>query len=356
MTEFNVLVTGNGFDIHHQKKTKYSDFIDFAKKYYLSSDKANKDKQELIEKIQDDKIVETLNNNFNDFLVYFFSYSEVVNGWVDFEKLIENVTKFFKWYIADCVSERHVSILDMMGVDRNKNLIVSSFHKIFRVDGRHGILNNEFKSELFGIDQRKVIECLRMEFDKLCILFETYLSVIEPIIREEKNNWVFKQIKNIKADHVITFNYTNTYKRYGIQKEQITYLHGSLDNKNIVWGFNDDNEKELEFVYFKKYFQCIIKGTEILENTTKLLNVKFCHRGSVECAHIHFFGHSLDKTDEEELIRLLNLGEYVTVYYLDLDDKCEKIMKIIDLLGKEEAVIRIKEKAIVFKQITDDKC
>lgn len=357
MEELNILVTGNGFDLHHQMKTRYTDFLEFVKKFYDSSNEQQEYYLNLMKKVNNDEKLSKFNKHGDsDFIMYFCSYSREINGWVDFEQLIKNVTDFFKWFI-----DQDEYILHMIDMEYGDRIICSNFQKIFDVDNlrQRCTLKEKYRSNLLGIDGKKIRECLCKEFDNLCIIFMTYLDVVEPVTRDENNIWVYKQIKNIRADHVITFNYTNTYKRYEIQKEQITYLHGSLENENIVLGYNDDNEKELEFVYFKKYFQCIIKDTEILENTIDKIDKQFFRASSVkpvERVHIHFFGHSLDKTDKEELVQLLEWGTYVTVYYLDLDDKCEKIMKIIDLLEKEKAVKRIKEKTIVFEQITDNRC
>ena len=46
MAEVNILVTGNGFDIHHGMKTKYTDFLEFTKDYRAG-------KVEYIEKVSE---------------------------------------------------------------------------------------------------------------------------------------------------------------------------------------------------------------------------------------------------------------------------------------------------------------
>lgn len=356
MEELNILVTGNGFDLHHHMKTKYTDFLEFIKMYYNSTEEAKEYQLNIIQNVKNKETIEKLNKyGDSDFLLYFSAYLEQVNTWVDFEQLIKGVIDFFKWYINIEKSGGDSLNFNSVNMNATHKLIAKNFYKSISFEKGYYFLKKEYLSTILGINYKKILAYLITEFDNLCIIFETYLKDIEPVVREKKNNYVYEQIKNINADHVITFNYTNIYDKYGIPKEKITYLHGSLENENIVLGYNDDNEKDLQFVYFKKYFQCIINGTDILENTIDRLNIQL--RNSIkEHVHIHFFGHSLDKTDEEELVQLLEWGQYVTVYYMDLDDKCEKIMKIIDLLEKKKAVKRIKEKTIVFEQITGKTC
>lgn len=73
-------------------------------------------------------------------------------------------------------------------------------------------------------------------------------------------------IKGLNPDHILSFNYSNTYERvYGVGKcIQYAYIHGKADSEknvescNMVLGIDeylkgDSKNTELEFLTFKKY-------------------------------------------------------------------------------------------------------
>lgn len=364
MKQLNILVTGNGFDLHHHMKTKYSDVIEFFTRYKRFYDRSHPRSSIgldfcifLDEEIGHSTLQKIDKYIDSDFLIYFELFKDKVDGWVDFEKLIRNVTKFFRWFIKEC-KEKGGYMVDEKEIDSSNRLIANSFSKIIYQDGRYYVIKDEYKNNVYGVDDKKIIECLRADFDIFCNLFEIYLWAIEPKIRNvNDDDYVYKQINDIKAEGVITFNYTNSYARYNIS--DVAYIHGCLDKGNIVLGFDDDEETELEYVYFKKYFQCIIKKTEILEKIMSKYNNKVydVEERRDRPIHIHFFGHSLDETDREELVQLLNWGKYVTVYFLNVDDMSQKVIKLINLLGKKNAVSRIHDGTIAFEYIdADRKC
>ena len=221
----------------------------------------------------------------NNFVQYFMSYDAEVKGWIDFEVLIKNITTDI---------EKVMNRIDDMNAKGN------------------GIyIKKELANDLVGINRKAVIKILCKEFDDLCDSLWLYLKDIEPHYREIKPEFTYQQIENIGADAVITFNYTDTYKRYGISSENAIHVHGSLEENNIVLGFDDDDEKELQYVYFKKYMQCILKRTPILDQynfSVEVLGEGGINTYDYENPIMHFFGHSLDATDREKLIYLFNIA------------------------------------------------
>lgn len=340
----NVLVLGNGFDLHHKMKTKYSDFIDYIN--YLIDNKADSDVVNLPKEFGE-----------NNFLNYFIAYDDQVGGWIDFEilvrditKEIENSLKMFKGKIALLIIE----------LNENQKLLYKAFDKIYNnFDDRYEI-SSEFKNKITGINKKTLINVLRKEFEEFCKCIYFYLMNYEPGCRDNQDinsTMIYQQIKNINADAVITFNYTDTYIRYGIDSDKVVHVHGSLKDKNIVLGFNDDNEDELDFVYFKKYMQCILKHTPIIEDydfTQEIVDRYGDTTFERSKPQIHIFGHSLDETDRETLLYIFNCANNIIVYYRDEDDMEEKIEKIIKLLGKKEALKKIYDKTIDFELIRHD--
>lgn len=67
---------------------------------------------------------------------------------------------------------------------------------------------------------------------------------------------------------------------------------------------------------------------------------------------ITFFGHSLDISDEDLLRELLSSDiHHIIIYYKNELDRSEKIMNLIKILGKKEAIERINKGEICFKPI-----
>jgi len=286
------------------------------------------------------------------------SYNAEVKGWIDFEVLIKNITVDIEKVM------NRIDDIEIEGEEKYKNgiignaretLLAKSFSKIFDIDNGNGIyVKKDLANYLVGINRKVIIKILRKEFDGLCDSLWLYLKDIEPHYREIKSEFTYQQIKNIGADAVITFNYTDTYKRYGISSENVIHVHGSLVENNIVLGFDDDNEKELQYVYFKKYMQCILKRTPILDQynfSAEVLGEEGINRHDYKNPIMHFFGHSLDVTDREKLKYLFDNASRIKIYYYDEDDHEEKIEKVIELLGKQDALIGMHEKRIDFIQI-----
>lgn len=155
------------------------------------------------------------------------------------------------------------------------------------------------------------------------------------------------QIKAINPVYVISFNYTDTYKLYGIASDDVFHVHGSLEKDNMVLGYDDDCPEELEFIYFKKYFQRIQKLTGYINrekfDTTDEYGLTFSN-----AVIIHFYGHSMDKTDGDIIRELKRNSRGFVVYTYNQEDYEQKVINLIDVFGKEEATKMIQNGFIKF--------
>ncbi len=184
----------------------------------------------------------------------------------------------------------------------------------------------------------------------------------------QKDIYELLKIKDDKIDHVLSFNYRNNYnEKYNGVKQDVNntcYVHGMVDyeheihklaknekgkdydsenikkliekNKMII-GFDeyrDDDKKnrQLDFIYYRKYFQRILKGTgsqylNWLENN--------------ELKNIYIFGCSLDVTDKD-IIRDLFLRKAVNtkikIYYHDEEAHNRMIINLICILSQEKVI------------------
>ncbi len=219
----------------------------------------------------------------------------------------------------------------------------------------------------------KLRRSLIYEHDKFVMALGIYIDFFIRTIYEECDiqRDIYRLLKlreNDKIDHVLSFNYINNYnEKYNGVKQDVNntcYVHGMVDyeheihklaknekgkdydsenikkliekNKMII-GFDeyrDDDAKnrQLDFIYYRKYFQRILKGTgsqylNWLENN--------------ELKNIYIFGCSLDVTDKD-IIRDLFLRKAVNtkikIYYHDEEAHNRMIINLICILSQEKVI------------------
>lgn len=346
--ENNVLVIGNGYDLAHGLNTRYDDFIRYIKNAI--------DDDSFIQK-QDDrefvrKCIET-----NGFLKYFLAYTNVVPGWVDLEKLIREVVNYFEIFFENCnvfVNARQSIELNTMddNVSRQKVRVIECLSRFDLFDQnniRGYILYKHMKpiyyTNSYGLNKREVLKFLKAQLDEIIELLQRYLIyATDDLDRIDK----IQQIADINPRYVISFNYTNTYKLYGINENDVFHVHGKLgsDPNNMVLGFNDEDPENLDFVYFKKYFQRIQKLTGYIDREKIVID----NSGRIEKTIIHFYGHSMDKTDEDVIVKLRSFAMKFVIYIHNQDDYEQKVINLIRVFGKEEATKMIQIGFVKFVQ------
>lgn len=201
-------------------------------------------------------------------------------------------------------------------------------------------------------------------------------------------------IESLTIGHVLSFNYSNTYKKmYGTDdKIKYDYIHGiadgnnTLESNNMVLGIDEyltgrKRDKETGFITFKKYYQRIYKGTGCeyknwiykIKESCKFIETKLRTEYPVQIPFVKFandarhnlyiFGHSLDVSDKDILKDLiLNDNIYTTIYYhKTYDDNGKddngridlgsKIVNLVKVIGQDELIRRTggSTKTIEFK-------
>lgn len=225
---------------------------------------------------------------------------------------------------------------------------------------------NLFKEDSFCNNEvKKMIETLINELNNLIRCLEIYLDYVIDNINIHKS----KKLSDIntikKIDKVLSFNYTSTFEKIYDVNHQVKYdyIHGkankrnSIESNNMVLGIdeyltNDEKNKKLDFIQFKKYFQRIFKKTGCryktwIEDTNGNINSKYFK--------IFIYGHSLDVTDKDILKELILLpNSQVTIFYLNTYDYSQKISNMVRLIGQDELISRVygNNPSIIFKKIT----
>ena len=270
-------IIGNGFDIHHGLKTKYSDYKEFLlKNNFLSA------------------------NELRKFEAGDYRISKLL------EEDWSNVEEALCYDFSEMVYQAYVT---------------------FPVD-----LMDDSDSRWDNM----VIECDRLLSIPSKIIGNNFLKWISSINLDNAKN----KIDIDKSGYFITFNYTKTLEQvYNIKNNQILHLHGIYDRK-IQFGNNENNpnviREELDRQYSDKewYGATYSRGIDIFQkyclNTYKDLekNVKLMKNWlkKKKIDEIVIYGHKILEVDsfyyENYLFKIFKSCKWV-VYYHKNSEKTE---------------------------------
>lgn len=196
-------------------------------------------------------------------------------------------------------------------------------------------------------DLNNLIRCLE-------IYLEEYVGSIDINLRSP-------DIDELKADYLLSFNYTDTYKRLYEKNIECCYIHGrtridSGDDNNMVLGIDDyltgdERFTNTEFIEFKKYYQRIYKKTDCsyvnwLEDIDKTPRQDIIY-------NVYIFGHSLSMTDKDILTKFIeNPRTRITVFYHSKPQFHEQIINLVHMLGPDKlnAMVYGTDPKVVFRE------
>ncbi len=393
-----LIIIGNGFDLAHDLKTRYSDFIDFLWKkeadfFYKSLDESNYESELIQVKLRNNdygsyklnsKIVRSEINDFSSFNENIFKHhwlTVIIKN--KFLKLISE-EKTQNW--LDIENEYYSILINIL-----KNCGNSFTYKNVKFDGKYHIekLNEEFQqvinlfiSYLDEInleikENEKIKEHLTSEFD-----FKDFSEESKNRIKEKfhfkydedikiHNTFSDKsflklhrdeQIKKIESGElpnvmpestlVLNFNYTKTPELYikDLINAEIVYIHGELNNEKnpIIFGFGDemdDDYSEIEKINNNEFLN-YIKSINYLrtDNYKKLL--RFIE---ADIFQVFIMGHSCGNSDRTMLNTIFehdNCGSIKYFYYKPSEDSDDYIEKIQNISRSFSSKIKMRDRIV----------
>lgn len=381
----NILVIGNGFDLAHGLPTKYRDFSKFVEviRQVLNAKGKEIDWKDIHLEIKElIKInMENVRNNIfsqeqiwrelleENFWIEYFLQCPMYQkeNWIDFESEISNVIQSIDFDMKN----------NNLKLDDDAS-IVSNFYleKFFHKRLPAAVL--DFGEDTQVITFREMRDVLYQDLNKLTRAFEIYLCEYVGKIQSVK---ISKEIKSLRIDHVLSFNYSHTYQKLydKLKKIKYDYIHGesrfnsTLESNNMVLGIDEylnkkSKDKEIDFIAFKKYYQRIYKktGSEYKNWVDEIANSRYENEVALRerfpkqipykkfnSKHkLYIFGHSLDITDKDVLRDLiLNDNVYTTIYYLNKGVMGQQIANLVKVIGQDELIRRTggSTKTIEFK-------
>ncbi|CAI9684953.1 AbiH family protein [Elizabethkingia anophelis] len=375
-----ILISGNGFDLHHYLPTTYSDFmrianyvianyeIDFNSIYensFFNEDiKANynNDVKFDLELINEFRSLASENLLFN-----FFKQEYEIETWIDFETKIEyilNITFAYVNCINHQILKRPLPSLKFAAKDEHldNNIEMIEILKLFKLlnNPPHGYsqgftLEEKFFYKKYGsyirVDYEKISNYFIKLLDGFIEIFNLYLQIfIQPLYKNLKvvPHNIFRRI-----DFHFTFNYTPTLEKlYNITGTD--FLHGKtlLHNQNIVLGVNDI-DKELcthtSFIKFTKYYQKFQKRTDY-----RFLS-KLKGYGDFDNYEFYFWGHSLDRSDSDYINEVFDLVSgykgtirRIIIIYHSERSREKLLLNLYSIRTKEDIEFKIRNDELLF--------
>lgn len=228
-------IIGNGFDISHGLKTRYSDLKDFVKEN--DSDTYEQIMNQLFIGKEDLWSVFEESVGIDD--TYFLDKFEEASA--NAYEIGENMDVGGDWQLGDVWSQAENN-----DIDRAES--ISSY----LVEASKGL---NFKDLYSRILQR---------LSELLLIAEQ-----QKIVSKENLITMFNNDENVKF---ITFNYTHTLESiYNIKKSDITYIHGEIGNDVLIFGNDEKNICYLNTKQFNKedslYVEWMKSDEESIDDT-----------------------------------------------------------------------------------------
>lgn len=367
-----ILILGNGFDIAMDRKTKYTDFIEFEKQLFSNPDERLREflkvKNIRIEKYRYNLYLKFINENKDG----------LGENWSNLEIMISQLADAIMYFkenndlLFEVVSTGRIWSLEGSLLQeknyRSKFYIADTFLTLFDAKAWSSLerevaldkLNNEFIRQL----------------DLLVELLEIYLSYRDfldfKVIEIKSKPTALDAISDLSNSSVLNFNYTNTSGYlFGTSEEKTHFIHGRIDldrtfNRlnTMVFGIEDkENDVNSDLIPYQKYYQRVVKETgnkfeEFFRQTIQFPDNDF--ESYITSKNIIVFGHSVDPLDKEifqKCFELAEKGEYLYRFiytYFDEPAKRSIIKNLAIILGKEKLIELTGKRNIVFVK-SDDK-
>jgi hypothetical protein len=362
-----LVIIGNGFDLAHDLKTSYADFINWYweqrvngfldemtsvsadplctfkmndsfkcwKTFALQLSRVNK-------KSGKDVVKDIRSNPAKYGVKFSLLFGDIIKnveskGWVDIENDYYQLLKRYT-ESTDCshsvkelneqlayLKERLVEYLRTIGTNQYKKELHNPMIEFFDPA--------DFSTE----GKKKALENMRLENTNL---------------EEIQNN--FEEQKKLRPERImlLSFNYTATAKMYGNFNVEFNYIHGDLEHpKNIIFGYGDDLDKNYKDILDRN-------DKELLKNnkSTKYLETRHYH-DMLEFLmaapfQVLIMGHSCGNSDRTLLNTVFEHENCVSIkpFYHKWDDGSDNYLELVQNISRNFTNMRLFRDRVVNKE------
>ena len=396
-----IVLLGNGFDLHHGLPTRYSNMLHFMD-YMSRSDTHLFGESSVADVLQDylDYCIYDLHGIKidNDLKAYYEKYRELLFSIrFDQHSFLELRNKlnssFWFMYFLDCVNT------EMRWVDFESEIqkILMVFEKIFKagmvLDSRedskvrHLFQNTKYLNEYYRENSNS---CIRARHPENFLADTTYsnpLMLIDKkfLTKDNEYSWnildvhavvraLYEDLDIIKeaiafyissfidsitphlapssslghlasARCVVSLNYSHTYQNIYLRDSDdnnstmIYQYHGNSIDKNIVLGVN--SVRAIDGLDREDVFLSFSKFFQ------RYMHDGLCEydrditnllQGLDKPIHLCVIGHSLDSTDSDIIKRLFAMSQKITIFYYNEEDKINHKRNLVRIFEKENLI------------------
>lgn len=373
-----ILIIGNGFDLEHGLPTRYTDFLEFLSD--LDQNSVQEPSLDNVNIWQACRYIDSILGSKNSEINNVIRVLTADNAWVTyFQKSLEDHLKNKENWID---FEYEIS-----SVIQSMEFIIKFYKKTINEESEYNSLSYEQCMErLLRIipdyvrTEQEIKSRIPYLVNDLCRLVSALEIYIWNHIDLSKIQYYNPDISEIRPDKIISFNYSDTYRRlYDTDNSNLEYhyIHGKAKNNisfldenefsidyesikmiteesNMVLGIDEylpqeRRNKEINFIQFKKYYQRIYKQTG---NGYKQWLRQIDASGVEKDNILYIFGHSLDVTDGDILSDIINHDRIKTViFYKDKKQLGQQIANLVKILGSDSLIYRVEgtNPSIVFR-------
>lgn len=320
-----LIIIGNGFDLAHGLKSKYSDFIE----YYWLNALNGFDKQDLIlldqtshnlngckslneilkqfEKPSGFQIRENIEGvydlvhstgrgqevlRFKNNLFYKLNKRHNIQDWVDFEEFYFDKIRDFLRKEGDVLSTQTIEKVKQLNDEFNQIIKLFELYLTMAVEPRIANNNSKVISELF----ENPIVIKRNEDVHIRALLNDFPQKRHVLISDSYRRGM-PGSNLFDSTVILNFNYTSTHERYSGNATVIN-IHGQInsDDEPINMGFGDESNELYQRMenYNNKDLLRFVKSFYYLNNSNYRKLMDFVESGPFQC---QIMGHSCGLSD-----------------------------------------------------------
>ncbi len=296
----NLIIIGNGFDMAHELKTSYTDFI----KHLINN------------KFNDNSLYSDLFEFDSSTKIYCSTYDDIIkkkDSQLQFRNIFETENLFF-------------------------NRIASKFLNLNWCD-----IERDYFAELsnIGKDARyKTAEKLNLDFEIVKKYLSEYLTIEQSNFEQV---WAYEQYlekMSFENSMILNFNYTNTIINYAQgYNTEIVHIHGMLNHKinPIVFGYAADDDESRKLLSFDdKEFMRNIKKHNYKRTKEEDRLIEFLENN--DDIEVSIIGHSCGLSDKLILNQIFNnnnVSEIRIYYYKDYEHYFETQVNIDRIMNND---------------------
>ncbi len=315
-----IFLIGNGFDLAHDFKTKFSDFADYYLKEVIipALIKCVKDRQGKHPLFKDNMLKNLVDNNFT------------------MERTPENILRDLlrsgkSEKIKEFITSKYSILKSLLVNELVAKLYCGSSNNWFDIENTYfneliPLKENALKKPNFPTSPELIK--LNKEFSEIKLAVITYLKSVEISRNEDIQQFLQKHLRDIQYGYIINFNYTSSVRQYitDSEKIKINHIHGNLNDDNIIFGYGNDQNRHYQemkdlgiqaFLHFFKtfdYLEDINYDKIYLEALDKY-----------EEYEVFIVGHSLGQTDKTLISEILNSEKCKKIHLFKRGDLKDKI-------------------------------